>query len=81
MNLRPLTSYETKIFAFMDARDYTRAHGERLRKLEADWADVWFSSLDLPISNHTTDRLDGIAAEREEVISRAVERYEDWASD
>lgn len=79
---RPLTAYERRIFEFMDARDYTRGHVESLHAVEAHLDEIRAEAgPNGPLCPITQQMLGRVEAHREEIIRRAVERYEDWASD
>ena len=82
LSFRPLTTYEAKVISFMAARDYTRGHADTLNSVEAIWDEIVAEAgPNGRFCPFLEDKLKVLAADREDVILRAVERYEDWASD
>lgn len=80
--LRTLTAYESKIFDFMAAREYTRGHEVQLQVIQSAYSETEAEAgPNGKFCEFTQKVLGKIASEYEEVIQRAVDRYEDWASD
>jgi hypothetical protein len=80
MTIRTLTPYENKIIDFMTR--HGRHYADRMHALEASWDEVHAEAGRYgQFCEFTQAKLREIEAYRDEVVSDAVERYEDWASD
>ncbi len=80
--MRELTAYEHRVFEFMGAREYTRCHVERLRAIEATYYETHAEAgPNAAFCPYAQADLQQIAQRREDIIQRAVDRFQDWATD